>query len=159
MNTRTEREFHIALGKLLDKVRVQNQWNINSFREASTHVVNISKSEASRFYQALVNSNLLIPGSDKRKLAPNWEQQIWRNEDARIGFIREILEINPDIVQKRGPKFQPKVEIEQPVTIEEPVVIEEPILSSFTAQQLVEELRSRGYIVTATKEITVIEQL
>lgn len=156
MNTRTEREFHIALGKLLDKVRVQNQWNINSFREASTHVVNISKSEASRFYQALVNANLLIPGSDKRKLAPNWEQRIWRNEDARIGFIREILEINPDIVQKRGPKF---TKVEQPVTIEEPVVIEEPILSSFTAQQLVEELRKRGYIVTATKEITVIEQL
>jgi len=155
MNTRTERELHIALGKLLDKVRVQNQWNINSFREASTHVVNISKSEASRFYQALVNSNLLTPGSDKRKLAPNWEQRIWRNEDARIGFIREILEINPDIVQKRGPKF---TKIEQS-TVEQPVVIEEPILSSFTAQQLVEELRARGYSVTATKEVTVIEQL
>lgn len=150
MNPRTERELHTALGKLLDKVRVQNQWNINSFREASTHVVNVSKSEASRFYQALVNSNLLIPGSDKRKLAPNWEQRIWRNEDARIGFIREILEINPDIVQKRGPKFN---------KVEQPVVIEEPTLSSFTAQQLVNELRSRGYLVTATKEITVIEQL
>lgn len=155
MDTRTERELHIALGKLLDKVRVQNQWNINSFREASTHVVNISKSEASRFFSALVNSNYLIPGSDKRKLAPNWEQRIWRNEDARIGFIREVLEVNPDIVQKRGPKF---TKVEQS-TIEHPVVIEEPTLSSFTAQQLVEELRTRGYLVTATKEITVIEQL
>ena len=93
MAKRTEREFHIALGKLLDRVRIQNSWSRESFYTAATHVANISSSEAIRFFKALVEMNFLQPASDRRKLSPNFDTIIWKNEDKRIGFIKEILEI------------------------------------------------------------------
>ena len=49
MAKRTEREFHIALGKLLDRVRVQNSWSEQSFISAAKHVANVIPSEALRF--------------------------------------------------------------------------------------------------------------
>lgn len=167
MNKRTDREFHIALGKLLDRVRVQNSWSKDSFLKAATHVANITKSEACRFFHALDDMNLLVPGSDKRRLTPNFDTIIWKNEDKRIGLVKEILEMYPNILQSRGRvkgKHYPKrtfshVEEITDIAVIEP--IEETVnpLEYFSAQTLVEELRSRGFTVTASRQVITIEEL
>lgn len=166
MNKRTEREFHIALGKLLDRVRVQNSWNSQSFIEAAIHVANVTKSEAHRFYNALVDMNLLIPSSNKRKLKPSFDHNIWTNDDVRNSLMKEILEIYPDIVQKRGKvkgKHYPKKVVEETFDLIELVESkqEEVVnpLSYFSAQDLVTELRNRGFTVTASRQIITTEEL
>ena len=167
MAKRTDREFHIALGKLLDRVRVQNSWSKGSFLKAATHVANITKSEACRFFHALDDMNLLVPGSDKRRLTPNFDTIIWKNEDKRIGLVKEILEMYPNILQSRGRvkgKHYPKRSISHVEEITDIAVIE-PIeetvnpLEYFSAQTLVEELRSRGFTVTASRQVITIEEL
>lgn len=167
MNKRTDREFHIALGKLLDRVRIQNSWSKDSFLKAATHVANITKSEACRFFHALDDMNLLVPGSDKRRLTPNFDTIIWKNEDKRIGLVKEILEMYPNILQSRGRvkgKHYPKRSISHVEEITDVAVIE-PIeevinpLEYFSAQALVEELRSRGFTVTASRQVITIEEL
>lgn len=169
MNKRTDREFHIALGKLLDRVRVQNSWNKDSFLKAATHVANITKSEACRFFHALDDMNLLVPGSDKRRLTPNFDTIIWKNEDKRIGLVKEILEMYPNILQSRGRvkgKHYPKRSISHAEEVVDLAIIEEPIIEEvvnpleyFTAQDLVAELRSRGFTVTASRQIITVEEL
>ena len=167
MNKRTDREFHIALGKLLDRVRVQNSWSKDSFLKAATHVANITKSEACRFFHALDDMNLLVPGSDKRRLTPNFDTIIWKNEDKRIGLVKEILEMYPNILQSRGRvkgKHYPKRSISHVEEITDIAVIE-PIeevvnpLEYFSPQDLVAELRSRGFTVTASRQIITVEEL
>lgn len=167
MAKRTDREFHIALGKLLDRVRVQNSWSKDSFLKAATHVTNITKSEACRFFHALDDMNLLVPGSDKRRLTPNFDTIIWKNEDKRIGLVKEILEMYPNILQSRGRvkgKHYPKRSISHVEEITDIAVIE-PIeetvnpLEYFSAQALVAELRSRGFTVTASRQVITIEEL
>lgn len=160
---KTGREFQLALGKLLDRVRVNNSWSESSFKEASTHVVGVSKSEAYRFYKALVDMNLLKPSTDKRKLTPNFDVIIWKNEDRKLGLIRDILEMFP-IEQHRGRvkgKSYPKKNAEPVVVTMAEVVLQEEInpLSAFSAQDLVRELRDRGYVVTATRQVMVQEEL
>lgn len=169
MTKRTEREFHIALGKLLDRVRVQNSWSEQSFITAAKHVANVIPSEALRFYKALVEMNLLTPGTNRRKLAPNFETIIWKNEDKRIGLVREILEMYPNIVQKKGrvkgKHYSKKEEILYPIACssesEGIEIMEEVVnpLSYFEAKDLVEELRNRGYAVTCAREVITIETL
>lgn len=166
MAKRTEREFHIALGKLLDRVRVQNSWSKDSFINAAVHVANITKSEACRFFHALDEMNLLKPGSDRRRLTPNFDQSIYRNADKMIGFVKDILETNPNIIQKKGRKLGMKYpkkqeEIIYPVMCTDVEVIEEMInpLTQFTPQDLVQELRNRGYEVTATRQVIITESL
>lgn len=168
MAKRTDREFHIALGKLLDRVRIQNSWSKDSFIKAATHVANITKSEARRFFHALDDMNLLIPGSDKRRLTPNFDTIVWKNEDKRIGLVKEVLELHPDILQSRGRvkgKHYPKKEVlevnisdNNEVTILPQEEIVNP-LAYFTPQDLVAELRDRGYVVTCAREIVTIETL
>ena len=166
MNKRTDREFHIALGKLLDRVRVQNSWNKDSFIKASTHVTNVTKSEACRFFHALDDMNLLIPGSDKRRLAPNFDTIIWKNEDKRIGFVKEILEMYPNILQSRGRvkgKVYPKRTLSHVEEVETAIeVVQEEVvnpLEYFSPQDLVAELRNRGFTVTASRQIITVEEL
>lgn len=168
MTKRTDREFHIALGKLLDRVRVQNEWNAVSFIRAASHVKNVSKAEAARFYKALTDLNLLIPGTDKRRLTPNFDILIWRNEDRRIGFVREILEMYPNIIQKKGPvkgthySKRTVSHVEEEVEIAPIEVIQEEIvnpLAYFSPQDLVAELRDRGFTVTCAREIITVETL
>lgn len=167
MAKRTDREFHIALGKLLDRVRVQNSWSKESFVKAATHVTNVTKSEACRFFHALDDMNLLVPGSDKRRLTPNFDTIIWKNEDKRIGFVKEILEMYPNILQSRG-RVKGKIYPKRPIThVEEveatviEVAQEETInpLDCFEEHELVEYLRSKGWVVNAYREKTVIETL
>ena len=162
MAKRTEREFHIALGKLLDRVRIQNSWSKESFHTAATHVANISSSEAIRFFKALVEMNLLRPASDRRKLSPNFDTIIWKNEDKRIGLVKEILEIYPNILQSRGRvkgKHYPK-RVPTEITVTESLEIEtvNP-LEYFSSQDLVTELRNRGFTVTASRQIITVEEL
>lgn len=167
MNKRTEREFHIALGKLLDRVRVQNSWSKDSFIKAATHVANISKSEACRFFHALDDMNLLIPASDKRRLAPNFDTIVWKNEDKRLGLVKEVLELHPNILQSRGRvkgKHYPKKTISHVEEVEiTPVeVVQEEVinpLDCFLEHELVEYLRSKGWVVNAYREKTIIETL
>ena len=161
MAKRTEREFHIALGKLLDRVRVQNSWSKDSFFKAAKHVANVTPSEAARFFKLLAKTEYLKPDSDKRKLTQNFKQHIWRNQDAMIAVVKDILGVD-DIILSRGPKKgshrKPKTYVE-PLALE--VIQEEVVnpLSYFEARDLVEELRNRGYAVTCAREIITIETL
>jgi hypothetical protein len=159
MNKRTDREFHIALGKLLDRVRVQNEWNEKGFINASTHIEHVSKSEATRFFKALVELNLLIPSSNKRKLKSNFEVIIWKNEDARIKLMQEVIECHPEILKKKGRQFghcYPKKVQEEILVVQEEVV--NP-LEYFSPQDLVAELRNRGFTVQASRQIITVEEL
>lgn len=172
MAKRTEREFHIALGKLLDRVRVQNSWNKDSFYDAAKHVANVTPSEAARFFKALTKTEYLKQGSDKRKLTQNFKQHIWKNQDAMIAIVKEILETE-DITRSRGPKkgSHRKSKVENSGEILYPIacssesevieVMEEIVnpLSYFEAKDLVEELRNRGYAVTCKREVITIETL
>lgn len=173
MTNRTEREFHIALGKLLDRVRVQNSWSKDSFHDAAKHVANVSPSEAVRFFKALTKTTYLKPGSDKRRLTQNFNSSIWKNQDAMLAVVKEVLGLDDDIVLQRGPKKgshrKPKAntsdEVLYPVTCssepEEIEVMEEIVnpLSYFEAKDLVAELRNRGYVVTCAREVITIETL
>lgn len=163
MAKRTEREFHIALGKVLDRVRFQNSWSEGSFYEASKHVNNISGKECVRFQKAMLEMNLLKPAGDQRKLTSNFDVVIYKNEDRKLAFIKDILGMFPDIVQHRGRvrgKQYPKQE--KLATMEEVgIVLHEEInpLAAFSPQDLVKELRDRGYVVTASRQIMVQEEL
>lgn len=164
MTKRTEREFHIALGKVLDKVRVQNSWNEKGFINASTHVENVSKSEATRFFKALVELNLLIPSSNKRKLKSNFEAIIWKNEDARIKLMREVIECHPEILKKKGRQAghcYPRKKV-QPVQ-EEMVVVQEELVDPivyFSDAELKAELERRGWIIPRIyREKMIVEEL
>ena len=164
MAKRTEREFHIALGKLLDRVRVQNSWSKESFHTAAKHVANVSPSEAVRFFKALTKTPYLKPGSDKRRLTQNFNASIWKNQDAMLAVVKEVLGLDDDIILPRGPKLgshrKPKTVTVEPMEIE--IVPEEEIvnpLEYFTAQDLVAELRNRGYAVTCAREVITIETL
>ena len=175
MKSRTEREFMIALTHLLDRVRVLNRsWSIDTFREASEHVANVSKSEASRFQQAMLEMNLLKQAGDKRKLTSNFDVKVYKNMDACLGLISEVLETYPDIVQKRGPKkgFKsiPTIsEIVEPELINETVDVEFTLQDYSTealfeelcsrepeAQIFVDYLRSQGWVITCAKEQTIV---
>ena len=161
MAKRTEREFHIALGKLLDRVRVQNSWSKDSFHDAAKHVANVSPSEAVRFFKALTKTTYLKPGSDKRRLTQNFNSSIWKNQDAMLAVVKEVLGTD-DIVLSRGPKkgsHRKSKTYTEPLALE--VVQEEIVnpLSYFEARDLVEELRNRGYAVTCAREVITIETL
>lgn len=161
MAKRTEREFHIALGKLLDRVRIQNSWSKDSFYDAAKHVANVTPSEAARFFKALTKTEYLKQGSDKRRLTQNFKQHIWKNQDAMIAVVKEILETD-DIVRSRGPKLgsrKSKTVTTEPMEIE--IIPEEVVnpLEYFTPQDLVTELRNRGFTVTASRQIITIEEL
>lgn len=173
MAKRTEREFHIALGKLLDRVRIQNSWSKGSFHDAAKHVANVTPSEAVRFFKALTKTTYLKPSSDKRRLTQNFNASIWKNQDAMLAVVKEVLGLDDNIILSRGPKLgshrKPKAktsdEILYPVacSTESDIieVIEEIVnpLSYFEAKDLVAELRNRDYAVTCTREIITIETL
>lgn len=153
---KTEREFQLALGKLLTQVRIQNNWNEKSFM-SSAKAAGISKAEAYRFFKALGEMNLLKRDKKRRCIAPNFNVNIWQNEDRKMMLIKDIMEMFPNLQQKRGRK-RPNQFVQQFVEeihqeIEEQIVT----LEQFSAEDLVQELRNRGYEVNCTR--TIIEQL
>ena len=160
MTTRTEREFHIALTHLLDRVRALNSWSADSFKKAATHVANVKQSEAYRFQKAMLDMNYIVPGSNKTTLKPDFDPNYYKNTDACISFIKSILEVNPDIVQQCGPKKGSKRTSSESI-IDETIIVEESemILQDYTAEELVAELRNRGYVVACHREVVTIETL
>lgn len=156
---KTEREFQLALGKLLNQVRISNNWNSESFMSAAK-IAGVSKAEAYRFFKALVEMNLLKRDKKRRCAAPNFNVNIWQNEDRKMMLIKDIMEMFPNIQQKRGPKqvFVQRKQVEkrfEQTTTEESLIINN--LAQFSAEDLVQELRSRGYEVNCSR--TIVETL
>lgn len=153
---KTEREFQLALGKLLNQVRISNNWNSESFMSA-TKIANVSKSEAYRFFRALRDMHLLKYDKKRRCIIPQFNVNIWQNEDRKMMLIKDIMEMFPNLQQKRGRKG-PKQFVQQLVEeihqeVEEQIVT----LEQFSSEDLVQELRNRGYEVLCQR--TIVEQL
>lgn len=153
---KTQHELKVALSKLLTKVRVANNWSENSFKKESEHVMNLSVSEAVRFHKALLNANLIKHHErDRRKFLPNFDVRIWQNEDLKSAIINDIL-IVYDISRKRNySKRRKHIHNVEPVV----TITEENPLTNFTSEQLVTELRNRGYEVTCSRQIITTETL
>lgn len=150
---KTAREFQLALGKLLDQVRFQNKWNEPTFQKVA-HTVGISKSEATRFYRALVEMNLIVFDKQRRTMMAHFNVVIWKNEDSKLMLVREIMEMYPNLQQTRGrvkgKKYPAKAKQE---------IKETTTLANFSAAELVAELRSRGFDVEASRKIVTVEKL
>lgn len=147
-----EREKLIAFSKLLNRVKFQNTWNPDTFSKCADKTENVSKSEAVRFYKALVELGYLVKSG--RSFKPSFDTKIWSDEDYRLNIIKSILEDQP-IIQKRG-RVKGKV-YEKPK--ETTVIAQHNPLESITAKDLVDELRSRGFEVTCKRSVTVVEEL
>lgn len=166
---KTPRELQLALGHLLDRVKFTNKWSDTTFTNAAKSA-GLTKSEAYRFYKALVEMKLLVFDKHRRTTIAYFDVQIWRNEDMKMMLIKDIMEMFPDIQQQRGRVkgkhypaktvvvVEPEVEEE---TCDEEEVCDEEInpLANFTPQELADELRSRGFVVTATREVVKTEEL
>ena len=162
MNMKTPRELQLALGHLLDRVRFTNKWSDTSFTD-SAKSVGLTKSEAYRFYRALIEMKLLVFDKHRRITVACFDVQIWHNEDMKMMLIKDIMEMFPDIQQQRG-RVKGKHYPAKTVVVVEPVIEEEVcepsnLLANFTPQELADELRSRGFIVTAVREIVKTEEL
>lgn len=157
---KTPRELQLALGRLLDRIKVINNWSYRSFMNAS-QTSNVTKSEAYRFYKALVEMKLIIFNKHRRRTEANFDVQIWHNEDLKLLLVKDIMEMYPDIQQQRGRvkgKHYPARPVVEP-EVEEEVCAEINLLANFTPQELANELRSRGFVVTATREVVKVEEL
>ena len=142
---KTAKEFQSALSTLLNQVRVENKWNEATFVKMANSS-GISKSEASRFYKALIEMQLIIYDKQRHGMIPQFNTNIWKNEDSKTMLIKEIMEMFPNLQQVRG-RIKGK-NYPQKLT-----------LADFSAQELVSELRNRGYKVSAIKEIITVEEL
>lgn len=168
---KSDRELQIALGHLLDRVKFINKWTDKTFMEAAK-ASGLTKSEAYRFYKALVQLKVLVFDKHRRTTVAYFDVQIWHNEDVKMMFIKDIMEMFPDIQQKRGrikgKQYPVKavVVVEPENTVCEETVNEEEVneeetnpLENFTPQELADELRRRGFLVTATREVVKTEEL
>ena len=153
----TQREFQLALSKLLNHVKVQNSWSVASFEKCAKSS-GVTKSEASRFYKALVEMGLLRFDRQRRAMIANFNVAIWQNEDTKLGLIKDLMAMYP-LKQQRG-RVKGKSYPAKAKTIVE-VVAEADInpLSQFSAADLVAELRRRNYEVTARKQVITMEEL
>ena len=149
-----EREKLIAFSKLLNRVKFQNTWNLDTFSACAEKTEKVSKSEAIRFYKALVELGYLTKSG--RCFKPSFDSKLWHDEDYRLNIIKNILDDQP-VIQKRG-RVKGK-RYDKPTTTA--VVVSEPInpLASISAKEMVAELRSRGFDVTCKRSVTVVEEL
>ena len=170
---KTPRELQLALSHLLDRVKFANKWSDTTFTDAAK-ASGLTKSEAYRFYKALVEMKLLVFDKHRRTTIAYFDVQIWRNEDMKMMLIKDIMEMFPDIQQQRGrvkgKQYPVKAVVVVPEVNEDDVceetVNEEEVneeetnpLENFTPQELADELRRRGFIVTATREVVTTEEL
>ena len=144
----------IKFGKLLDRVRYQGNWNKETFAALASKA-DISKSEASRFYEALVLEGFLVKSKDHRKMTPTFDINIWHNEDAKNNIVKRVLANNLIFLKRgrvKGKKYSNAITA---------VVVAETVnpLAKIASKDLVAELRSRGFIVSCKKEITITEEL
>lgn len=147
-----EREKLIAFSKLLNRVKFQNTWNPDTFAKCADKTENVSKSEAVRFYKALVELGYLVKSG--RVFKPSFDTKIWSDEDYRLNIIKSILEDQP-VIQKRG-RVKGKV-YEKPK--ETAIIVQHNPLESIASKDLVNELRNRGFEVTCKRSVTVVEEL
>lgn len=142
---KTTKEFQSALSTLLNQVRLENKWNETTFMKVANSS-GISKSEASRFYKALIEMQLIIYDKQRHGMIPQFDSNIWKNEDSKMMLIKEIMEMFPNLQQSRGRVKGKKYEVKSS-------------LANYSPKELVNELRRRGYKVSATKEIITVEEL
>lgn len=147
-----KREKLLAFSKLLNRVKFQNNWNINTFAICAEKTDGVSKSEAIRFYKAIIDLGYLTKVG--RGYRPAFDIRIWKDDDFRLNIIKGILENHP-VVQKRG-RIK-GVAYAKPVTAI--AVIPTNPLASISSKDMVAELRNRGFEVTCQKSITIIEEL
>lgn len=147
-----EREKLIAFSKLLNRVKFHNTWNPDTFAKCADKTENVSKSEAIRFYKALVELGYLVKSG--RSFKPSFDTKIWSDEDYRLNIIKSILEDQP-VIQKRG-RVKGKV-YDKPKEIT--VIAQHNPLESISSKDLVNELRNRGFEVTCKRSVTVVEEL
>ena len=148
------REKLIAFSKLLNRVKFQNIWNSDTFASCAEKTENVSKSEGIRFYKALVELGYLIKNG--RVFTPVFDTKIWHDDDFRLNIIKNILEDQP-VIQKRG-RVNGKV-YDQPKEVILEVASPINPLESISSEDLVNELRHRGFEVTCKRSVTVVEEL
>jgi hypothetical protein len=139
----TKETFQAALSTLLNQVRIQNKWNEATFIKVANSS-GISKSEASRFYKALVEMQLIIYDKQRHGMVPQFDQNIWKNEDNKNMLIKEIMEMFPNLQKARGRVKGNKVKSS---------------LADYSPKELAAELRKRGYEVSARRKIITVEEL
>lgn len=149
-----EREKLIAFSKLLNRIKFQNIWNSDTFAACADKTENVSKSEAIRFYKALVELGYLVKSG--RVFKPSFDTKLWHDEDYRLNIIKNILEDQP-VIQKRG-RVKGKVYDKPKETVFEVVKFANP-LEDISSKDLVNELRNRGFEVSCKKVVTVVEEL
>lgn len=149
---KTVEKFQSALSTLLNQVRLENKWNESTFMKVANSS-GISKSEASRFYRALVEMQLIIYDKQRHGMMPQFDSNIWKNEDSKTMLIKEIMEMFPNLQQTRGRVKGKKYEV-----VKSSFDIKSS-LDHYSSKELVSELRKRGYKVSAIKEIITVEEL
>jgi len=147
-----KREKLLAFSKLLNRIKFQNNWSIGTFTLCAERTDGVSKSEAIRFYKAIVNLGYLVKSG--RSYKPVFDNKVWHDEDFRINIIKNILEDQP-VVQKRG-RVKGKVYTKPVTTI---AVVQTNPLANIPAKDMVAELRSRGFTVSCKRDIVVTEEL
>lgn len=148
------REILLAFSKLLNRVKFQNNWSLSTFEKCAERTDGVTKSEATRFYKAIVELGYLVKSG--RSYKPAFDIKVWHDEDFRLNIIKNILEEHP-VIQQRG-RVKGKVYSKTVVT---DVVVAKPTntLEKISSKELVAELRNRGFIVSCKKEIVIIEEL
>ena len=79
-----------------------------------------------------------------------------------IAIVKEILLMDPDIHQERGPKKGSHRNPKITEATQEVLVIQEDIinpLDHFDPQDLVDYLRSKGWVIDAYRDVTVRQTL
>lgn len=143
----------LSFGKLLNRVKFQNNWSSDSFVDCAKRTDGVSQSEGFRFHKALVSLGYLVKSG--RSYKPVFDTKVWNDEDFRLNIINNILEDQP-VIQKRG-RVKGKVYDKPAAT----VVVTEPAypLEKFSAKDLVAELRRRGFEVICKRSVTIVEEL
>ena len=158
-----QRELQLALGKLLTSVKNTRNWSEETFTNLASKS-GVARTEASRFYNSLVEMNLLKFDKQRQAFVANFDVVIWSDEDAKLGLIRELMEMFPIRLHKgrvKGSHNKSAKKAETKNMTEVAIIAQAEInpLSQFSASDLVAELRSRGYEVKASKVITTVEEL
>ena len=148
-----KKEKLLAFSKLLNRVKFQNNWSLNTFAICAERTDGVSKSEAISFYKAIVNLGYLVKSG--RNYKPTFDNKVWHDDDFRLNIIKNILEDQP-VIQKRG---RVKGKLYNKIVTD--VIITKPTnaLEKFSSKELVAELRNRGFVVSCKKEIVIIEEL
>lgn len=165
MKQTSERRLQLALGQLLTNIHHNRNWSEESVINLASKA-GIARTEAIRFYHSLVEMNLLKFDKQRQSYVANFDVVIWSDEDAKLGLIREIMEMFPIRLHKgrvKGSrnKAAKKAKAQTKNMEKTSIMLQTEInpLAQFSSVDLVTELRSRGYEVKASKVITTIEEL